>query len=99
MGGLRVQPYRRPVQATVAKQGVGLGSVPDEKRSVFPDLIAHDCGSTSGDHNIPVVEAKMPLADDLRVAFDRQKLKAYQRKLFYQYAAYLELTTTPGGSG
>jgi len=46
----------------------------------------HDHGSSSGDHNITVAEAKKSAADALRVAFDRQKLKAYLRKLLYQYA-------------
>jgi hypothetical protein len=74
------------VQARIAKQVAGLGSVPDEKRSVFPDPSGHDHGSSSGDHNITVAEAKKSAANALRIAFDRQKLKAYLRKLLYQYA-------------
>jgi hypothetical protein len=58
-----------PIKARVAKQVAGLGSVPDEKRSVFPDLIVHDRSGSSGDHNILVVEAKKSPADALKVAF------------------------------
>ena len=84
-----------PVQARVAKQVTGLGSVPDEKRSVFPDLIVHNRTGSSSDHNILIVEAKKSPADARRVAFDRRKLKAYKRELLYQYAVYVELTTDP----
>ncbi len=84
-----------PVQARVAKQVTGLSSVPDEKRSVSPDLIVHDRSGSSSDHTILIVEAKKSPADARSVAFDRQKLKAYQRELRYQYAVYLELSTDP----
>ncbi len=83
------------LHARVVKQVAGLSSVPDEKRSVFPDLIVHDRSGSSSDHNILIVEAKKSPADDGRVAFDRRKLEAYQRELLYRYAVYLELGSEP----
>lgn len=76
-----------------------MGGVPGQKRSVFPDLVVHDRSGLSGDHNILIVEAKKSPADSSAVAFDRLKLEAYQRKLLYQCAVYLELAATRGGSG
>jgi hypothetical protein len=84
-----------PVQARVAKRVRGLGRVPDQQRSVFPDLIVHDRTGSSSDHNILVVEAKKSPANARSVAFDRRKLKAYQRELMYQNAVYLELARNP----
>ena len=83
-----------PMQARVIKQ-VRLGGIPDEKRSVFPDLIVHDRRGSSADHNILIVEAKKDPAGPRGVAYDLRKLEAYQRDLQYQYAVYLELGTPP----
>jgi hypothetical protein len=79
----------------VAKRVRGLGTVPDEQHSVFPDLIVHDRTGSASDHNILVVEAKKSPSGTRSVAFDRRKLKAYQRELSYQCAVYLELATNP----
>jgi len=75
-----------------------MGSLTDEKRSFFPDLIVHDRSGSPGDHNILVVEAKKSPSNALKIAFDRRKLEAYQRELLYQYARYVEFATAPGGS-
>lgn len=69
--------------------------MPDERRSVFPDLIVHDRSGSSSDHNVLIVEAKKFPSDTRSVAFDVRKLEAYQRELLYQHAVYLELTTRP----
>lgn len=74
---------------------MGLGPVPGEKRSVFPDLIVHDRRGSSREQNILVVEAKKFSGGRRGVAYDRRKLKAYQQDLQYQCAVYLELSKLP----
>jgi len=83
------------IKARVVKQVTGLGPIPDDKRSVFPDLIVHDRSGSSRDHNILVVEAKKSPGGRRGVAYDHRKLKAYQRDLQYQYAVYIELRRQP----
>jgi hypothetical protein len=83
------------VKQRVVKQVTRLGPVPDEKRSVFPDLIIHDRSGSSRHHNLLVVEAKKSSGGRRGVAYDRRKLKAYQRDLHYQHAVYLELGRQP----
>jgi hypothetical protein len=83
------------VKARVVKQLTGLGSVPDEQRSVFPDLIVHDRRGSSRHNDVLVVEAKKSPACARGVAYDRRKLEAYQRELLYQHAVYLELDRHP----
>jgi hypothetical protein len=78
-------------RARVRKRVHGLGRTPDEKRSVFPDLIVHDRTGSSKDHNILVVEAKKFPASCDGEKYDLRKLVAYQCDLMYQYAVYLEL--------
>ena len=82
-------------KAKVKKWVSGLCSVPDEKRSVFPDLIVHDRSGSSSDHNILVVEAKKFPAGSAEEAYDRRKLDAYKHDLMYRYAVYLELREEP----
>lgn len=82
-------------KAKVKKQVRGLCDAPDEKRSVFPDLIVHDRRGSSENDNILVVEAKKIPAGSRGEAYDRRKLNAYKHDLNYQYAVYLELGKRP----
>lgn len=75
----------------VKKQVPGLGDLPDEQRSVFPDLIVHDRSGSSRKHNILIVEAKKSSGSARGADFDRCKLTAYQHALHYQHAVFLEL--------
>jgi hypothetical protein len=78
-------------KAKVKKRVSGLCTAPDEKRSVFPDLIVHDRRGSSSGHNVLVVEAKKIPTSSAKEAYDRRKLDAYKNDLMYRYAVYLEL--------
>jgi hypothetical protein len=102
-GRLRVDcEYNRvadPMQVRVAKRVMGLGSVPDQKRSVFPDLVIHDRSGSSRDHNILVVEAESPL----RTPAGSRSTGGSSRRINASCCTNTPCTSssrwTPGGSG
>jgi len=56
--------------------------------TVFPDIIVHKRGNNGG--NLFVIEIKKSNACLSSKKFDREKLNAYKKELFYQYGVYIE---------